>query len=82
MVPLDPPGSDPRRFRCVACGQVGETINDLYDVACTAPDPDPCEWCGETPECAPDCVGVALALSGAMTLHGEVYVSRGRPDGV
>ena len=25
--------------------------------------PKPCKWCGESPLCAPDCVGMRMALS-------------------
>jgi hypothetical protein len=37
-------------------------MDELEAEDCTAPDPPPCEWCGRTPICAPDCMGIAVLL--------------------
>ncbi len=59
---LDPPREHPpRRWRCVPCGAVG-TLDELNAIECTFEYP-PCKDCGQTPECAPDCSGIAKALS-------------------
>lgn len=57
-------------FRCKFCGYItlyGEPDKDgmvspINNVGCTER-PEPCEWCGGTPECEPDCVGMRMALS-------------------
>lgn len=74
LVALDPPRSHPpRRWRCSYCG-----IEGLYDeveaVECTYEYP-PCEYCGQTPTCAPDCEGIALALTGELTPEIKAYVA-------
>jgi hypothetical protein len=70
---LDPPGPKPRRWQCAECKVIAVGYNALAAIPCTAPDPPPCDWCGQTPECARDCVGVAMALSG-VGVNGEVRV--------
>lgn len=63
LTALGPPGQPGRRWECRYCKMVG-TFDELEAVACTYVYP-PCESCGETPLCAPDCKGVAEALAGA-----------------
>ncbi len=60
--PLDPKGS-PRRWQCVDCDAIGESYALLAMLDCTAPPPPPCAWCGQTPICAEDCMGIAVALA-------------------
>ena len=73
MVPLDPPHTPNRRWRCRYCGMVG-TMEELRAAECTYEYP-PCNYCGQTPECAPDCKGIALALSGALTPAVNVHIA-------
>lgn len=47
-------------WRCRYCGDEG-TIEQL-EGTCTYDYPA-CQWCGQTPECAEDCVGIRLAFS-------------------
>lgn len=62
LTALDPPReSPPRRWRCRYCGAEG-LMDDLLAIACTHVYP-PCSYCGQTPECASDCRGIAEALS-------------------
>lgn len=59
---LDPPRKHPpRRWKCYWCHAEG-TYEELQAIECTYEYP-PCEVCGQTPECAPDCAGMAAALS-------------------
>ncbi len=60
LVALDPPGRDDRRWRCRYCALEG-LYDELLEVACTYVYP-PCDFCGKTPECAPDCLGIAELL--------------------
>jgi len=48
-------------FKCAYCKRLG-TVRQLERVSCPER-PEPCKRCGETPLCAPDCVGVRMALS-------------------
>jgi hypothetical protein len=61
---LDAPGTplDRRRWQCCWCYMVG-THDELQAQACMHVYP-PCPYCGQTPECASDCEGIALAFSG------------------
>jgi hypothetical protein len=66
---LDPPrfgerpqGEPPRRWECAYCKARG-TMDELSRIECTHVYP-PCKYCGETPECAQDCPGIGIALSG------------------
>lgn len=64
---IDPPRDHPpRRFRCHYCEAVG-LYDELQAVACTYVYP-PCEFCGQTPECAADCAGIA-AILGSPDVH-------------
>ena len=49
------------RWRCHYCEATG-TYEELRAVACTHVYP-PCSYCGQTPECASDCPGIAMALA-------------------
>ena len=62
------------RWRCVPCGAEG-TFDALRGMDCTVDYPS-CDDCGCTPECAPDCEGMARAL----TMPG-VHVAGSGPDG-
>lgn len=64
-----------RVWCCEYCGDTG-TFETLRSRTCTYVYP-PCEVCGQTPECAPDCAGV-LAILGAP----EVHVIGGEDAGV
>lgn len=55
-----------RLWRCAYCKDVG-TLEALRSRACIYVH-SPCEVCGQTPECAPDCAGV-LAILGAPEVH-------------
>ncbi len=48
-------------WRCQMCNAEG-LLEELRAVDCKFEYP-PCKWCGQTPECAEDCVGIGLALS-------------------
>ncbi len=48
-------------WRCRMCGAEG-LLEELDTTACGYEYP-PCKWCGQTPLCAEDCVGIGLALS-------------------
>lgn len=72
LTAIDPPRSHPpRRWRCYYCGVEG-LMNEVREIACTYVYP-PCEHCGQTPECAPDCAGIAAALStpGVVVIGGD-----------
>ncbi len=49
------------RWECRYCHAIG-TYDELRAVACAYEYP-PCPHCGQTPECALDCPGIAAALS-------------------
>lgn len=49
-------------WKCRYCGEENPDCNALCQTSC-AERPEPCKWCGESPLCAPDCMGIALALS-------------------
>jgi hypothetical protein len=69
LIALDPPRKNPpRRWRCNDCGDTG-LYDDVHDRACTAPPPPPCEWCGQTPLCARDCMGMAVLLGATPGLN-------------
>jgi hypothetical protein len=55
-------------WRCDYCGQQG-SMSQLENTDCTHYYP-PCSSCGQHPFCAPDCPGIAEALSDA-----SVYVA-------
>ena len=65
IIAIDRSGTETRKWRCKMCGEDG-TCDDLVgpkqknDCGYTYP---PCESCGQTPECAADCAGIAAALS-------------------
>ncbi len=48
-------------WECQYCKLVGP-MEQVRGVPCTYEYP-PCDYCGETPECAIDCKGIAKALS-------------------
>jgi len=67
MIAIDPPRDHPpRRWRCFYCKAEG-LFEELQAIACTHVYP-PCEFCGQTPICAPDCAG-CLALLGAPGVY-------------
>jgi hypothetical protein len=55
--------------RCDLCGYI-DAYDNLRLLACGNPDIIPCESCGGTPYCAPDCAGIANMLGGP-----KVYVA-------
>lgn len=59
MVRLGEPLLD--RWECAYCHATG-TYDELRAIACAYEYP-PCPHCGQTPECALDCSGIAAALS-------------------
>jgi len=62
LVALDPPrDAPPRRWRCRYCGVEG-LWEEVDAAACTYVYP-PCDHCGQTPTCAKDCAGIAMALA-------------------
>jgi hypothetical protein len=62
LVPLEPPPRDSTAlWRCVDCQQE-DRLDALRARSCTF-EHAPCPHCGETPECAIDCPGIAQALS-------------------
>jgi len=48
-------------WKCQYCGVIG-TIEELDKIECSYQYP-PCRWCGQTPICASDCIGIRIALS-------------------
>ncbi len=60
------------RYKCRHCGIEGE-YNKINKTSCTER-PKPCKWCGQTPLCAPDCVGIRMILSDP-----KVYVTGSNP---
>jgi len=81
LVALDPPRKHPpRRWRCSYCGIEG-TLEEVNAVECSYEYP-PCEYCGQTPECAIDCPGISMALSGELTPEVDVHIAGAvDPDG-
>jgi hypothetical protein len=66
----DPPGAPNRRWRCVMCGEEGpldELMGPDQKNDCGYVYP-PCETCGQTPTCAPDCA-LMMALLGSSDVH-------------
>ena len=63
-------------WRCEYC-KIVSTLEHLDALKCSYFYP-PCESCGETSECAPDCAGLAALLAGAVK-HGVDVVEA--PDG-
>lgn len=62
LVALDPPGHPaPRRYRCHDCRDEG-LLADLRARECPHVYP-PCEHCGQAPECALDCPGIAAIFA-------------------
>ena len=59
LIRVAPKGVD--LWQCSACGVIG-SYDEVREVECTYEYP-PCEYCGQTPECAPDCEGITKALS-------------------
>lgn len=53
------------KWKCEYCGIEG-TFDEVEAIECSYKYP-PCEYCGQTPICASDCKGVALALSEELT---------------
>ena len=51
-----------RCWKCVYCGAEDEYYK-VRAIGCTERKAA-CQWCGEKPLCAPDCVGIRMALSG------------------
>lgn len=67
---IDPPYTFDRRWQCVDCGAqglLGDLMGAAQKVPCTKEHP-PCPDCGQTPFCAEDCPGIALALSNVTVL--------------
>ena len=63
IIAIDPPGMN-RRWECRLCNEIGscdDLVGPAQKNACTHVYP-PCPWCGQTPECAADCAGIAAAL--------------------
>ena len=50
------------RYKCLYCGLEGDYNRELTKVSCTERK-SPCPWCGGTPLCKPDCVGIRMLLS-------------------
>jgi hypothetical protein len=71
MRALDPPGEH-RRWQCTDCGGIGASFDALHATQCTYEIP-PCDVCGQTPECAPDCAAVlgALGAPGVVVIGGQ-----------
>jgi hypothetical protein len=49
-----------RKWMCTYCKLTG-TLEEIRAVACSYVYP-PCEYCGQTPECAINCAGIVAAL--------------------
>jgi len=71
LTALSPPHTPNRRWRCEYC-QLEGLYDELREVACYPP----CEYCGQTPECAIDCHGIAEALG-----RPDVHLIVGPPKG-
>jgi hypothetical protein len=69
LVAVDPPGTRNRLWKCAHCGATG-LFDQLWVSSCSHVYP-PCSWCGQTPTCAPDCVGVAAALAAVRPPVGD-----------
>jgi hypothetical protein len=64
IVAIDPPGTTNRRWECQYCQEMGscdDLTGQTQKNACTYVYPA-CPHCGQTPECAADCAGIAAAL--------------------
>lgn len=75
IVALDPPGSAGRHWRCRFCGEVGlckDLVGPKQKNPCAYTYP-PCDVCGQTPVCAPNCAGIlgALGASGVHVIGGD-----------
>ena len=57
---------------CEYCHYIG-TLEQLNDIGCTE-HKKPCKWCGQTPLCAPECIGMRMLLS-----DDKVYVAGDNP---
>lgn len=55
-----------RRWGCTYCRVIRVDVNDFNKFGCTERK-ESCKWCGEKPLCAPDCLGVRMALSEGAT---------------
>ncbi len=54
------------KSQCDYCGEVMRSDDNwvyFEEIGCTERK-GTCEWCGESPLCAPDCTGILMALSG------------------
>ena len=69
-----PPDEPERRWKCQYCPAQG-TMAELAKITCTHVYP-PCEYCGQAPECAQFCEGIAMALADS-----RVHVTAGPPKG-
>ncbi|KKN50754.1 hypothetical protein LCGC14_0629240 [marine sediment metagenome] len=75
------PSPEENGWRCDYCNELipwGEPDEDGMvscesDVGCTERK-KPCKWCGESPLCAPDCVGIRMLFSDP-----KVYVAGANP---
>ncbi len=64
------------KSQCVYCGEVMRQDDKwvyFEEISCTERK-QPCQWCGESPLCAPNCVGIRMILSDP-----EVYVTGDNP---
>ena len=60
------------RWQCKNCLMISGRFEDFEEVECSAKTPEPCIYCGDTPICALDCLGIAAALSGELTPDLEI----------
>jgi transcription elongation factor Elf1 len=67
LIAIDPPGSTNRRWRCAYCGCRG-VYSAVMASECMYTYPL-CDRCGQAPECAPNCPGIAEVLG-----RDDVYV--------
>lgn len=73
LVSIKPTKRKPnRRWRCKDCGAKG-SLEELRKTECSC-EPEPCKYCGESPECSKDCPAMLAALS-----HPSIRVI-GTPD--
>ena len=61
LVALSPPGTENRIWKCTYCHEEG-LMDEIRKTECSFVYP-PCEHCGQTPECALDCSGIAMLLA-------------------
>ncbi len=74
--PLEPiPDIKKDLWICHWCGDAG-SFDELESRNCGYEYPI-CPWCGQTPICAPDCVGCWLALSDP-----KIYIAGEKKEGV